>query len=171
MTVTITTRTAKGGPLTNDEQDANLTAFKTAIEALQDGFAYEPVINSTVMGTTWTLEIDGVEFTHAIPSAAQTPAAVTPITTTTLTLGTTHAGKYLRFTNASGCAVTIPPYSSVGIPIGSEIEFIQVGAGALTWVAGGGVTLNKRPAIASGTTEQFQRVKAKKVATDEWDIS
>ena len=36
MTVPITTRAAKGGPLTFSEVDGNFTALKTAVETLQE---------------------------------------------------------------------------------------------------------------------------------------
>ena len=79
--VSITTRTAKGAPLTFAEMDANFTALKAAIEALQAG-------GGTTSAPTPTLTISG-PLTYATNAAAGTlvasignvPSGVTPTIT------------------------------------------------------------------------------------------
>ncbi len=77
------------------------------------------------------------------------------------------AGCFLRFTGAA--TLTIPPNATVAFPLGTEIDGIQAGAGALTIAAGAGVTLNSSGGdlVLAG---QFSSFTAKKVGTNEWDV-
>lgn len=45
------------------------------------------------------------------------------------------------YNSASGGSYTLPQTSDVAIPIGTNIEFVQLGIGAVTFVAGSGVTV------------------------------
>lgn len=89
-------------------------------------------------------------------------------TTTARTLTYWDRDKYIRFTNGSAIAVTVPQNSSVAYPVGTEIDVIQAGAGAIT-VGGTGVTLNAVSGdLVTGT--QYSAFTLKKVATDTWDV-
>ena len=72
-------------------------------------------------------------------SADYVPALDTPIeiTATTLTLSTVHKGKDLVFTNASGCAVTVP--GTLPDTFGCSL-IRDSGAGSITITAGSGAT-------------------------------
>lgn len=96
--------------------------------------------------------------------------AVTSQSGTSYTADLPDANTYIRFTNGSAISFTIPPNSSKAFPIGTVIEVEQAGAGALSFVAGAGVTLNSR---ASDLTlaGQYSVAFAKKVATDTWTIN
>jgi hypothetical protein len=59
---------------------------------------------------------------------------------TSVTLDISHAGTVLIVTNASPITVTLPTASSVGV--GYNVMVIQGGAGAITFAAGAGNTLN-----------------------------
>lgn len=63
------------------------------------------------------------------------------ITATSYTLAADDAFTGLPFNNASAITVTIPPASAVAFESGAWMEFYQVGAGAITFAAGSGVTL------------------------------
>jgi hypothetical protein len=56
--------------------------------------------------------------------------------------------------NVAGAnTVTVPPNSSVAFPVGTEIKVTQIGAGATTFVAGAGVTINNNVGVpAQGAT-------------------
>jgi hypothetical protein len=88
--------------------------------------------------------------------------------------GTTHApalaqaNGYMRCTNASGCAVTLPSNATVAFPIGSMLSYEQSGAAAVTVAAAGGVTLRKPAAYNATTSEQYAVVQVLKVAANEW---
>jgi len=80
------------------------------------------------------------------------------------------ANSYVRFTSSSPVSFTIPPNSSVAFPLGTVIEVEQGGAGAVSIVAGAGVTINSR---ASDLTlaGQYAVAFAKKVGTDTWTVN
>jgi hypothetical protein len=59
---------------------------------------------------------------------------------TAITLDISHAGTVLTVSNASPVTVTLPTASSVGA--GYNVMVIQGGAGAITFAAGSGNTLN-----------------------------
>ncbi len=61
--------------------------------------------------------------------------------TTDYTLVLADAGKSVDLNAATAKNVTVPPNASVAFPIGALVEVAQAGAGAVTLVAGGGVTI------------------------------
>lgn len=67
--------------------------------------------------------------------------------TTAYTLTLADDGKIVEVLSATAVNVTIPLESSVAFPIGTQITVIQTGAGQLTFVPTGGVTLNGNPGV------------------------
>lgn len=104
---------------------------------------------------------------QAISSAS---AAVSSQSGTSYTAVLADANTFVRFTNASAISFTIPPNSSVAFPVGTVIEVEQAGAGALSFVAGSGVTLNSRSSDLT-LAGQYAVAFAKKVATDTWTVN
>ncbi len=90
-------------------------------------------------------------------------------TGTTYTLVLTDNGKYLTFTNASAITATVPPNSSVALPVGTQIDWKQGGAGKLTWAQGSGVTINSYLSNKSAAGQHAGGTLLK-VATDTWDL-
>lgn len=85
----------------------------------------------------------------------------------TRTLGLADANQYIRFSNISGCLVTVAPQSAVSWVQGTTIYFRRVtGAGALSF-ASNGVTINNS-AISSITAGQTFAIK--RVGSDSWDF-
>lgn len=95
---------------------------------------------------------------------------VTTVSTTTHTVNYTNRGACLRFTDASGCTVTIPPASTVPLDIGVKIDFVQAAAGAVTLAPGSGVTFNAKAGSTYTTAAQGAVIYARKVGSNEWDI-
>lgn len=60
------------------------------------------------------------------------------------TLVLTDAGKLIEVSSTSAQTVTIPPYSSVAFPIGTQILVTQLGNGQVSIAPGSGVTLNSK---------------------------
>ena len=91
-------------------------------------------------------------------------------TGTTYTFVLTDAGKLVTCDNAAAISVTVPPNSSVAFPTGTRLDVIGIGAGIVTIVAGGGVTVSK----ATGQTLVFQDAGSActlvKLATDTWRV-
>lgn len=93
---------------------------------------------------------------------------VKEITTTTYTLVASDVGKYLRYTNALGCVVTIPD----GVfTEGDRIDHMQAAAGDVSFALSGTDTFNSR--------DDFVTIAAKGVAVStllgdeaagEWDL-
>jgi hypothetical protein len=103
-------------------------------------------------------------------TVATTTTAVSSQSGTTYTAVLGDANTYIRFTNGSAISFTIPPNSSVAFPTGTVIEVEQGGAGALSFLAGAGVTLNSRAADLT-LAGQYAVAFAKKVATDTWTVN
>lgn len=98
-----------------------------------------------------------------------TPALVIyTITDTTHTPTLTQANGYLRCTNASGCAITIPTNADVAYPTGTVLTFEQAGAAAVTIAGDTGVTVRTPATYSAESAEQYAVVQALKVANDEW---
>jgi hypothetical protein len=163
----------KGAPLTIAEFDGNFTDLDDRLTAVEDN-PTEPVeiVGATISGTSLSFEMSNGSTIGPlqIPSVTQSPPAVLTETGGILTLATSHANKYVRCTNGTACAVTVPPYASVQIATGAEVHFVQAGAGTITFIEGTGVTLNYRADRVLETATQASVVSLKKVGTNEWDV-
>lgn len=99
-----------------------------------------------------------------------TGADVVTETGTTRTLALADAEAYIRTTNGTAVTVTIPPNADVAFGISASVAFEQAGAGAITFVAGAGVTLNVAATHTLVTNGQFAVAEIKQVAADEWTL-
>lgn len=97
--------------------------------------------------------------------------AVNDQTGTTYTLVAADDSKVVRCANASAITVTVPPNSSVAFDIGTRVDIVQSGAGAVTVAAGSGVTINKPASFTLVLQEQWSQVTLVKVASDTWDLA
>jgi len=88
---------------------------------------------------------------------------------TTKTFALTDIGAYVRTTSGSAVTITVPENSSVAFPTGTEIVVFQAGAGQVTFVAAGSVTINSKDGDLK-ITGQYSSATLKKIATDEWDM-
>lgn len=86
-------------------------------------------------------------------------------TGTSYTLVLSDAGKKVTMSNASASTLTVPPNSSVAFPTGTQIEFAQLGAGAVTVTPGSGVTISGTPDLIAS---QYQGGTLTKTGTDTW---
>jgi hypothetical protein len=89
---------------------------------------------------------------------------------TARTLSPSDLGKYLRFTNGSAVALTVPANATTALPIGQSISGVQAGAGQVTITAAGGVTINAAGAKVA-TAAQFAAFTLTKVGINEWDLA
>jgi len=95
--------------------------------------------------------------------------ALNAITTTTYTTVLGDDGKLVTLDNASAITVTIPPNGTVAYGIGTQINFMQLGAGQVTIAAGAGVTL-RSPGSRLKTSAQYAVATCCKIATDTWVV-
>lgn len=89
-------------------------------------------------------------------------------TGTTYTTVLADGGKLVTLSNASAITLTIPPNSSVAYPIGTKLDFIQIGAGQVTVAGGTGVTVNSTPTLKFRA--QHSGASCVKIATDTWQL-
>lgn len=85
-----------------------------------------------------------------------------------LTLNTSHSGKYLRTTSSSLVTITVPPDSTANLDIGKPIQIRQAGTGTLTIAAGAGVTITSPGSLTARA--QNSTVSLVKVAANTWDL-
>jgi len=91
-------------------------------------------------------------------------------TGTTYELLLTDVGKLVTCNNGAAIDLTVPVNGDVAIPIGSQILVTQLGAGVVTLVPEGGVTLNSRDALLD-TNGQYATVALIKRDTNIWVCS
>jgi len=93
-------------------------------------------------------------------------SAINAQTGTSYTTVLGDASKLVTLSNASAITVTIPPNSSVAYPVGTKIDFAQIGAGQVTVAEGSGVTVNSTPTLKFRA--QYSGATCIKTATDTW---
>lgn len=137
--------------------------------------------NKRVSELTAAGAMTGDELLPVVQSAASYKGSVKDIvkfgyqslltdSTTTKTLALTDRGQWMRFTNASSMALTVPPNSSVAFAIGECLNGIQASTGLVTITAGAGVTINKPSGYNAKTRAQGAAFCLVKIATDTWDL-
>jgi hypothetical protein len=89
---------------------------------------------------------------------------------TSLTLGLVDKGSFFATTSGSAIAITIPTNASVPFPIGTQIWFVQEGAGVPTFSGDTGVTLRTR-SVTRQPFGIYAEVKLTKTNTDEWYLT
>ena len=100
-------------------------------------------------------------------SSPVTNLTINEQTGTAYTLVASDASKELRFTNAAAITLTIPLESGVNFPIGTEFILVQYGAGTVTVVGAGGVTLYSASSMTD-LYEQYSSAALIKQALDQW---
>jgi hypothetical protein len=88
-------------------------------------------------------------------------------TGTTYTLVRDDAGITKRINNGSGTTITVPANATVAFPIGTYINFVQEGAGQITFSAAGGVTLNHTDSHTKSKS-RYAMVTLYKLDTNVW---
>lgn len=101
------------------------------------------------------------------PPNAQTGATYTLALTDGTSSGAACIGT-VTMNNASNNTVTIPPNSSVAFPVPDEIDFIQLGVGQTTLVAGSGVTLITPTSLS--TRAQNSTIGIRQLSTNTWIV-
>ena len=91
-------------------------------------------------------------------------------TGTTYTFVLTDNGKLVTASNASAQTYTIPLNSSVAYATGAQINLIQIGAGQVTIVGAGGVTVASNAATAASpkTRVQYSSGSAIQTSANNW---
>lgn len=102
------------------------------------------------------LEVDGL-LLNPVTVNAQTDS---------YTLVLADAGKLVEMGKGTAQDLTVPLNSSVPFPVGTRIDVLQTGAGQVTVVATGGVTVNAKTGLK--LAGQWAGATLIKRATDTW---
>jgi hypothetical protein len=130
---------------------ANVTGLQTAL----DGKA--ATSHTHVVG-----DITGLQ--TALDSKA--PLAQTIVSTSaTATITSSDSGKIYQLTGATGRTFTL----NSGLPAGSRVDFVQDGAGQITFLAGSGVTLKSKGSKLK-TAEQYSGATLLALSTSVYHI-
>lgn len=89
--------------------------------------------------------------------------------TASYVLALADANGVVRMNLAGANGLTIPPHSAVPLPVGTEIDVIQAGAGTTTLVAGAGVTVQSTAGLV--LPGQHSRATLLQVAVDVWHVA
>lgn len=123
----------------------------------------------------FTKRLIGVANSTDIPTRADADARYAPLALTindqtdSYSLVLADATKYVRLNKATAVNLTVPANSTQAFPLGTQIPFRQVGAGQVTVVAAGGVTVNTAETLL--LRKQGSTGTLIKVATDAWDLT
>jgi len=121
-----------------------------------------PYVQSSDLVSGWPAT--SLSVADRIDDVAMKGNGINAQTGTTYTIVLTDAGKTITTSNASPVTVTIPASGTVNYEVGTVIQFLNIGAGALTIAATGGVTINNN----TGTVAQYGAYSIIKTATDTW---
>jgi hypothetical protein len=94
------------------------------------------------------------------------PGLVINSQTVSYTLVLSDASKLVEINSASANNLTVPLNSAAAFPIGTQVSLLQVGAGQMTVVATGGVTINATPGLK--LRAQWSSATLVKRGTDTW---
>jgi len=86
---------------------------------------------------------------------------------TAYTLVLTDNSKLVTLNNAGAITITIPTNATVAFPVGTQIDFAQIGAGVPTFAGDTGVTVNSKGGNLS-INGQYVGVSLVQTATDVW---
>lgn len=101
-----------------------------------------------------------------LSSIRGTYAGINAQTGTTYSAVLSDVAKLVTVTNASAITVTLPKDATQAVPIGARIDFVQLGAGKITFAAESGATVNGTPTLI--TRAQYSAVTAVKIAANTW---
>ena len=104
-------------------------------------------------------------------NASAFPTVALNAQTTSYTFALTDGNNtFVTINNASANTATIPPNSSVAFPVGTILNFAQMGAGQTTITQGSGVTITSTGAVATApkTRVQYSACSAIQTSANNW---
>jgi len=104
---------------------------------------------------------------NSMSNVATAMVAINAQTGTSYTTVLSDDGKLITLDNASSITLTIPPNSSVAYGIGTQLNFMALGAGVVTITAGSGVTIRSDSSKLK-LNAQYAVATCVKIASDTW---
>lgn len=118
-------------------------------------------------GVMLTISTEGT-VTAAVTHPIAPAAVINTAQTSSYTFIISDANDCTPFNSSSATNATIPPNSSVAFPVGTTLYIEQSGSGAVTFVAGAGVTINTPFGAATAGVGAWRA--AVQMSTNVWDI-
>jgi len=166
LTVSGTTTTVNSETLTINDNLIVLNNNEAGTPSENAGVEIERGTSTNVQ-LRWNETTDCWEFTNDGTNYQRIfTDTVTNAQVASYTLVLADSGKMVEMNNASANTLTIPPNSSVALPVGTTITVLQTGAGQCTLTAGAGVTVNATPGLK--LRAQWSSATIIKRATDTW---
>lgn len=148
--------------ITNDIGDITAVTAGTGLSGGGTSGAVTLSIDSTVTTLTGSQTLTNKTLTAPIINGGLINLTLNAQTGTTYTAVATDSGKLVTLSNASAITVTLPP--SV-YAVGEQINFVQLGAGQVTFAQGAGVTIVSAGATASAPKIGKQYAAATAICT------
>lgn len=153
-----------GSGITVDETTGTITISNTQSAGIAN------VVEDTTPQLGGNLDLNSNSITGtggiSITGTVVAQSTINAQTGTTYTTVLGDASKLVTLSNASAIAVTIPTNASVAYPVGTKIDFAQIGAGQVTVTGAVGVIVNATPTQAFRA--QYSAATCIKTATDTW---
>jgi hypothetical protein len=129
-------------------------------QGIQGVMGFQGIIQGTVAPATSMLWLD-----TSVAGISDTTVGFNQVTSSyTLTLP--DAGKMVELNSATGVTLTVPLNSTAAFVAGTQINILQTGAGQVSVVGAGGVTINATP--GSFLRTQWSSATLLKRSTDTW---
>jgi len=169
---TVTSTMIADGTIVDADINASAAIAQSKISGLTSDLAAKAPLASPTFTGTVTVSASGVAFTDGTQTKQGVPSQTT-INSISANYNLSTGGLTLRdtmveSTAGSGITVTIPTNATTAYPVGTTIDFLQTGAGQITFAGASGVTLNGTPGLKTRT--QWSSASLFKRATDTWVV-
>jgi hypothetical protein len=148
--------------ITNDIGDITAVTAGTGLSGGGTSGAVTLSIDSTVTTLTGSQTLTNKTLTAPVINGGLINLTLNAQTGTTYTAVASDSGKLVTLSNAGAITLTLPP--SV-FAIGEQINFVQMGAGQVTFAQGSGVTIISTGATASAPKISKQYAAATAICT------
>lgn len=120
---------------------------------------------------TWETIVSGSQGAQGTPGTLFN-YTINPQTTTTYTFVGTDASALVTLSNTSSITVTVPTNASVGLPVGTQLNIIQINTGQVTVVGASGVTVASSAATSNSPKlrGQYSAASLIKADTNTWYV-
>jgi hypothetical protein len=148
--------------ITNDIGDITAVTAGTGLTGGGTSGAVSLAIDSTVATLTGTQTLTNKTLTAPVINGGLINLTLNAQTGTTYTAVAGDSGKLVTLSNASAITLTLPP--SV-YAVGEQINFVQFGAGQVTFAQGAGVTIRSTGATSTAPKLRVQNSAATAICT------
>lgn len=133
-----------------------------SVTGLEVSTVSNPTFSGLITASSGVSFSDGIQTKQGVPSISSFVSKTASYTLDDLSL----RDNIIEVDSSSATTITIPPDSSLNLPVGSSLDVIQIGSGEVTIAAGSGVTINSTPGLKLRT--QWSSCTLLKRSADTW---